>query len=167
MVGVGLCRGNDVIALAKVLGIHKKASGPKTIIMKIIKQKILASISLIIIFCIIAYTWGVILFTDILATWRHYVGLILFIPLPWLLIKNVKLAIKATGIYLILGILNLLTLTPDIVGNTFGIGQGSLQLSTPSFNLLSFGLFVLYCILNFETLVNMYLDYREQKQKKV
>ena len=135
--------------------------------MKITKQKILASIPLIIIFCIITYTWGIILFTDILATWRHYVGLILFIPLPWLLIKNVKLAIKATGVYLILGILSLLTLTPGIVGDTFSIGQGSSWLSTPSFNLLSFGLFVLYCILNFDTLANMYLDYRERKQKKV
>lgn len=151
--GVGRCRGNNVIP------------ANKTTIMKITKQKILASIPLIIILCIIAYTWDVILFTDILATWRHYVGLILFIPLPWLLIKNVKLAIKATGIYLILGILNLLTLTPDIIGDSFGLNLGSFHLSTPSFNLLSFGLFVLYCILNFGTLANMYLDYRERKRK--
>lgn len=75
------------------------------------------------------------------------------------------LAIKATGIYLIVGIINLSALTPAIVSNSFGLNLGSFQLASPGFNLLSFGLFVLYFILNSGTLVNMYLDYRERKHK--
>jgi hypothetical protein len=68
--------------------------------------------------------------------------------------------VVAIGIYLFLGIMNLLVITPSI--NLFFIEIKPLSIF---FQPLSLGLFVLYFLLNNDTLLNMYLDYRENKSK--
>jgi len=52
------------------------------------------------------------------------------------------------------------------VGIAPGIGIGSLQLGMPSFQVIPFLIFILYAILNFDQLGEMYLDYKEAKEKK-
>lgn len=130
------------------------------------KQKILLLIPLAIVGGLLSYTWIIILFTDVVATWRHYPSIALFIILMLLFFKNFKKTILATAFYLLLGTCNLLVLTPSITSNSFGVGIGSVQIWTPAFQLLSFGLLVLFAILNFDTLVNMYLDYKEVKAQQ-
>jgi hypothetical protein len=112
------------------------------------------------------YSWTIILFTDVEVTWRHYLALALFAGLIYLLFKNFARTVLATGIYLIFGICNLLTLTPSVTTNSYGLRIGSLELWTPTFQLLSFGILVLYFILNFDTLINICLDYLEAREAK-
>jgi hypothetical protein len=124
------------------------------------KQKILALIPLIIAGSLLVHTWSIILFTDIIATWRHYVGLLLFLPLPYLQIKKFEAGLWATGSYFIVGTCNLLSLTPDITTHSFGINIGALELTTPAFQLLPFGLLIVYFIVNFNSFVNIYVDHK-------
>ena len=129
------------------------------------KKKILLLIPLLLIAGLILYTWITVLTGDYVLVWRHYAGLVLFVPLIYLFTKNRRKTIFGTVIYLILGICNVLTLTPSIIWNSYGIHLGSANIETPSFQLLSFGLLILLCILNFDTLVDIYLDFKEMRQK--
>lgn len=124
------------------------------------KSKKLALIPLVLVAVLLAYCWTVILTTEILATWRHYVGLILFIGLITLFFKSIAKATVATGFYLLLGTFNVLALTAEINTSWFRIGP----IETPPFQLLSLGLLVLYSILNIDPLINIYLDHKERKQ---
>ncbi len=94
-----------------------------------------------------------------MATWRHYVGLFLFTIIAISFFRHLTITIIATGIYLVLGIFNLLALTPTIY--TFGFRIG--PISTPDMQGLFWGLFILYFVLNMDSLIDMHLDYQERK----
>jgi hypothetical protein len=126
------------------------------------KQKILLFIPIGIVAGLLVYCWTIILATSILATWRHYVGLILFVALMVLFSRSRKLVI-AIGIYLVLATGNLLAITPSIITFYFWIGP----VSTPHLQGLALGIFLLYCILNCDTVINFYLDHKEKKQQAV
>lgn len=126
------------------------------------KQKILILVPLLIIAGFFLHGWLIILTTDMLATWRHYLGLSLLIPFA-LFSKNITSTIVTTGIYLLLATFNLLAYTPAISTTYFGINIGSIQLTTPPVQLLSLGIFVVYFVLNLDSLINIYLDYKEAK----
>jgi hypothetical protein len=130
------------------------------------KKNILLLIPLIVITGFIIYSWSIILITNIVATWRHYSALALFGGLVFLFFKNFKQSVVFTCIYLILATCNLLALTPSIETSSFGIQIGSLQLSTPTFQILPFWILMLFFILNFDALINIYLDYKEAKKNK-
>lgn len=124
------------------------------------KQKVFALVPLIITAGLLSYTWSIIIFTEIEATWKHYIALLLFLILPYLQFRNFKWGLFATGIYFILGTCNLFSLTPSNLTNSYYIRLGSLDLSTPSFQPLSFGLLMLYLIVNLKTFFMIYLDYK-------
>jgi|GEM_PF-833673 len=130
------------------------------------RQKIRILIPLIIIAGLLLYTWIMILTTDSAAIIQHYIGLVLFIPLFFQFFKNLNRTIVWTGIYLLAGVVKFLAITPSLVGIAPGIGIGSLQLGMPSFQVIPFLIFILYAILNFDQLGEMYLDYKEAKEKK-
>ena len=130
------------------------------------KKKILLLIPLIIIAGLIIYSWAIILFTEAVATWRHYLALLLFAGLIFLLFKSFTETVICTGLYLILGTCNLLALTPSVTTDSYGVQFGSAQLCTPPFQLLSFGLLLLFFALNIDALINIYLDYKEAKKNK-
>lgn len=131
------------------------------------KKKLLLLIPLLLIAGLILYTWITVLTGDNVLVWRHYTGLVLFVPLIYLFTKSFRKTVLATIIYLILGICNVLTLTPAIIWNSYGIRIGSANIETPPFQILSFGLLVLLCILNFDTIVDIYLDFKEMRQTKM
>jgi hypothetical protein len=85
--------------------------------------------------------------------------LILFIPPVFLFFKNRPKATLATGIYLLLGVFNLLAVTPTIT--TTWIGRDSIH--TPPVQILFLVIFILYFILNFKSLVGIYLDLKKIK----
>ena len=130
------------------------------------KPKKLLLTVLIIITVILAYSWSIILFTEIEATWRHYLALLLFIPLLILYKKDIKKAVLFTGVYLILGTCNLITLTPSVTSNSYGIRISSFEVWTPTFQLYSFLILIFFFLVNFNTLVNYYLDYQDSKKAK-
>ena len=86
--------------------------------------------------------------------------------LPYLQYRSFKLGLFATGIYFILGTCNLFSLTPSTVINSYYVRLGSLDLSTPTFQPLSFGLLMLYLIVNFNSFVTIYLDYEFKDNEK-
>jgi hypothetical protein len=100
------------------------------------KQKILIGIPLIIITGFLVYRWTVILTTNVIATWKHYIGLILFFVLVVLFYKKDKIVVIAIGIYLSLGIMNLLVITPSI--NLFFIEIKPLSIFFSAFVFRSF-----------------------------
>lgn len=131
------------------------------------RKKIPFLIPVLIISALLVYTWIIFLVTDYVARVPHYLGLILFIPVLycWYIDKSLTKPIIATGIYLLLATANLLAIEPAIKTSSYGIKLGSLEICTPTFNGLSFLLFVVYAILNFSSLVEIYLDYKEAKGK--
>jgi hypothetical protein len=128
------------------------------------KPKKLLLFVLIVIAGVLGYCWFIILFTEIEPTWRHYLAIILFVPILILFKKDFKKAVLITGVYLILGTSNLLTLTPSVTSNSYGIRIGSVEVWTPTFQLYSFLLLILYFLTNFNSLVNYYLDYQDSKK---
>lgn len=126
------------------------------------KQKVLLYIPLVIIAGLLLYSWTVILLTEALATWRHYIALELFLILVLLCLRNFKLTIIGTALYLLLGTLNVLCMTVEVTTTWFKIGP----VETPPLQFLSLGLLTLFFALNFDTLTNMYLDHKESKDWK-
>ncbi len=126
------------------------------------KQKILLLIPLLIIAGFLIYTWVIILTTDVEAVIQHYVAAIIFLELIFLFFTSFKKVVMATCIFLLAGTFNLLSLTPSIMSDSFGIIIGGVKVGTPQFQLISFGILVLFTILNFDTLVNLSLDFKEE-----
>jgi len=126
------------------------------------KQTISLIIPLVLSTGLIIQCWIIILTTDILANWRHYTGLGLFLILIVLYFKSYKLTIIGTGIFLILATFNVLSITAQI--STSGLKIGPIQ--TPSIQLLSLGLFILYFILNFDAIIDIYLKYKNTGRTK-
>jgi hypothetical protein len=128
------------------------------------KKKILFLIPFLLVLGLLLYCWAIILTGDVLATWRHYVGLFLFIPLIFLFFKSFKITAVVTGLYLLLATFNLLAVTPSITTSWINIGSNGLQ--TPPVQLGSLGILVLYFVLNMDTLIDIQLDYREARERK-
>jgi hypothetical protein len=126
------------------------------------KQKKRILIPIIITAAILIYCWTIILTTETLATWRHYLGIILFIPIAFLIFKNNLVVVTLlTGVYLLLATFNLMAITPGISTSWITIGP----ISTPPIQLISLGIFVLYFFLNMNSLIDIHLDYKEVKQR--
>jgi len=126
------------------------------------KQKIFLFIPLIIIAGLLIYSWITFLLMNIIPTWKHYLALGLFIILLIVYFKSPRKATIVTGVYLLLGVFNALAITPIITIHWFQI----FGVNTPAFQLLPTVLFILYLFLNFDTLAEMYLDYKEGKASK-
>ena len=126
------------------------------------RQKLSLSIPLAIAAGLLIYCWTIILSTETLATWRHYVGLGLFLILTIFYFKSYKLTVIGTGIYFLLATFNLLSMTAEVTTSWLRIGP----VQTPPIQLLSIGLFILFAILNFDPLIDIYLNYKEAKQAK-
>jgi hypothetical protein len=129
------------------------------------KQKILILIPLLITAGFFLHGWIIILTTDVLATWRHYLGLVFFLILVFLFFTTKAQVIVTTGLFLLLATFNLLAITPTITTTYIGKNFGTITITTPPVQLLSLGIFAVYFILNLDSLINIYLDYKEAKSR--
>jgi len=127
------------------------------------KGKIFFFIPLGLIGILLIYSWIVFLTSPNVAVLTHYLGLLLFLPIIYFLYKDktFKKAIVLTGVYLILGTINLLSFLPFIMTSSWGITIGSLNIWTPRLNGFALVLLLIYSILNFTNLVDIYHDYKE------
>ena len=127
------------------------------------KQTKLILVPIIIIALMLLYCWVNILIGETIATWKHYVGLIMFALIVFFSVKNkIVIATLSTGVFLFLATFNLLALTPEIKTSWIGIGP----ITTPPIQLLSLGLFILYVCVNMNSLIDIHLDYKEGKYKR-
>jgi hypothetical protein len=133
-----------------------------------LKRKILILIPLLLILYILVDTWlqamGVI-GEQFAPAVRHYLALILFVPLVWYFWKDIKRCIVYTGIYLVLTTFQLIAITPYTVTSNW-VGIASLKIPLPPTNGWMLLILLLYSILHFDVLTNYYLDYKEEKEKK-
>lgn len=129
------------------------------------KSKIYFFIPLAIVIACLLYSLSIFAFTEIVAVFRHYIGLLLFLPILYFCFieKKFKKAIVLFGIYLVLASFNVLSFFPSIITNSVGVNIGGLKIMMPGVNGNAFGILFLYAIINFDTLVNIYLDYKEAK----
>lgn len=118
-------------------------------------------IILAIVAVMLGYCWTVIIGSEIIATWRHYLGLLLFAGICLAFFKDSRITIISTGIYLLLASFNIIAFTPSIVTNSLQIGPASI----PGLQIISLGLFILYFLLNMDNIINMYLDYKGVKKQ--
>ncbi|MGN6533861.1 MAG: hypothetical protein ACTHK0_19120 [Ginsengibacter sp.] len=126
------------------------------------KQKILLLIPLAIITGLLIYSWSTFLLTNTSANWRHYLALGLFAVLVYFYFKSFAGAVIATGLYLLLATLNALSMTPQKITYWFSINS----IESPNIPIVSLVVFVTFLVLNFDTLFNIYLDYKEVKAKR-
>ncbi|KAA5532273.1 hypothetical protein F0919_15870 [Taibaiella lutea] len=125
------------------------------------KKVISTAIILSIIGCLLIFSWTMILVDNYVIRWRNVTGLILFIPLPILIIKKYSLVVLATGIYLLLGSFRLLSLVPGVWESSVSVGKFEIS----GFDWLSLVLLILYFILHIDILINIELDYKERRAK--
>jgi hypothetical protein len=122
-------------------------------------KKLSFILPLLIISGLMINCWIWIFTNEIVATWRHYAGLLLFAVLITMVIRRYKMTLLFIGIFLIAATFNLLAMTPSISTSWLTIGP----VSTPPIQLLSFGIFILYAIMNTDELIKLYWDIQERK----
>ncbi|RYY21637.1 MAG: hypothetical protein EOO04_17905 [Chitinophagaceae bacterium] len=123
------------------------------------KKLILNFIPLVLVGGILIHCWTMILLGEYFPTWRHYVGLAGYLATVLVLIKKKNAAIMLQGLYLILGTFTLLAFTPVVTISWFHIGP----ITTPPIQLSSLGILFLYTALNYNTIIDLILDYQEAK----
>ncbi|MET0392539.1 MAG: hypothetical protein ABW019_05335 [Chitinophagaceae bacterium] len=129
------------------------------------KQKAALFIPLVIIATMVIRTWVVLLSAGYISSWRHYTAPLLFIPVVYLAFTNYPKALIGTGIYLLLASSNLLSLTAEI-SSLMDITIAGINIPTPPLQLSALGVLLLFLVLNWGTLDEMYLDYKEAREKK-
>jgi len=90
--------------------------------------------------------------------WQHYSAVLCALIVVYFLLKDLNKALIALGCFFVVGTCNGLSLTSAIVRNSITI----FGVESPPFNSLSLGLLFLFFILNFTTIVNLYLDHKER-----
>ncbi|MBB1286345.1 hypothetical protein HRH25_18320 [Flavisolibacter sp. BT320] len=126
------------------------------------KKKVLFLIPFLLVAGFLLFCWTKILAGDIIATWRHYVGLLLFVGIIFLFFIDFKKSVIGLVVFLLLATFNALAITPAITTTWLNIGEHS----TPPIQVPSLGILVLFSILNMETLIDIQLDYKEAKEQK-
>ena len=130
------------------------------------KRKILFYIPLIITVCILAYSWALFISGKNSPYITNYIGVILFIPVVYFLFKDktCKKSLLALGLYLILATFYVANIT-IYMGVSMSITLFGLKIPLPPMNGIAFLLLILFCVLNFGTLIELRLDYKELKGK--
>ena len=119
-------------------------------------------IPLLLIGGFVIFSWVIFLSTDYQPVFQHYLTLLLFAPLVYLFFTRLKWATVLTGVFLLLATINLLPLTPGIETTWVSIGKVIL----PSFQFFGLMILIVYAILNFDVLTEIYLDYKDAKSHK-
>jgi hypothetical protein len=127
-----------------------------------VRMNFFTAIPIIILLCISIYGLIDVLREGYLLGARNYIAFLLFIIDVYFWFKKYRISILFTGLILALATFNLIVFTPQITGNSFGIGP----VHTPYINLLSLGILFLYLILHFNFLLNWYWDYKEGKKNQ-
>jgi hypothetical protein len=114
----------------------------------------------------LVYTWLLFISGKNSPYITNYIGLILFIPVIYFLYKDrtCKKALPALGIYLILATFYVANIT-IYMGVSMSITLFALNIPLPPMNGIAFLLLILFCVLNFGTLVELRLDHKESKGK--
>mgnify|MGYP006333274477 CR=1 FL=1 len=109
----------------------------------------------------LVFCWWNIFTSDYTPVTKHYLGIIFSIILLIFCLQGFPKALLATGIFLLLGMTNLFSLTPLIISSQFRIGP----IKLPPFQPFSTGVFFLYIVLNIVSLMILNEDYRQRQRQ--
>ena len=123
-------------------------------------QKIRILIPFLLTAILLIYCWITLLSYNYIPSWKHYTALSLFLLLIPFALKNLKFIVVPLGFFLFLASFHIISLSY----NHSVIWFGSNSPYMPRLQLLSFGFFVLYAILNTDILIEMHLDRKENEQ---
>jgi hypothetical protein len=124
--------------------------------------KIKLSILLLIVAYFVVDSWWSIMHSNVRVGWPNVTAVICFVPVLYLTFVKPRIAVIAAIIYLVLGVVTLISLEPGISRSWIGIG--SLQI--PLGNSICLILLFLFVGFNLSFLMEWYLDYKESKQKR-
>lgn len=114
----------------------------------------------VIISLLQSYTWYTVFFVDTHPGWRIWIGLVAWLTILYSSVKHAQVGIWVTLIWLAISVLGLLTFLPWFTSWGFQIGPVPVPLGQPTAWLL----LIVHASINFNALVDAYLDYRERKQ---
>jgi hypothetical protein len=132
------------------------------------KQKICFFIPFAIVVSLLLYCWFMLLFDEYSVPHiTNYMGLIFFIPVLYFLYtdKSYKKPLVVLGIYLCLATCKLANIFPYTHFSRHWLSIGALNIPLPDLNGWAFLILLLYGVLNFNILIEMYLDHKESKGK--
>lgn len=138
----------------------KKGTGISIMKKYSLKFKIFRSTPFIILFSVVLNTWILFLSTDYVASWRHYLLLALLLTNSVLYFTRFKQALLLTGIILILCTFYLLPPFITLESSFIKIGP----VFVPWIEYWSFLILIIYFVINFNLLIEFYLDFKEKKE---
>ena len=117
-------------------------------------------VPLVIIVALIAYSCTTMLANDVSPVWQHYLAIGGFVMILLAMIKSLTAARILLGIYSLLAIVNIVSLSYGIFSWGFAIGPLPIPLGQPRGWLV----LIVYGILNFDLLCEDYFTYKERKK---
>ena len=114
---------------------------------------------------VLIYTWSVIVTTDYYATLKHQIALILVLINLGIYFLKFDYGIVFTGILLLLATFNFIALFPDIVSSSYFIRIAGKEIAAPTIQGKSLLLMIIFLVLNFGYLIEMYANYKYTKKK--
>ena len=124
------------------------------------KSKIVKSLPYVILCSIVIYTWYIFLFTEYVANWRHYLLLSLLVVNGIFYYYRFRSAIFYTGIILLLCTFFILPPFKEIESSFINIGP----VPIPWIEFWSFLILIFYICVNFNFLIDFYLDWKDRNQ---
>ncbi|MBO9200931.1 MULTISPECIES: hypothetical protein [Niastella] len=131
------------------------------------KRKIFFFIPFAIVICYLLYSWIIIFLEDISPHFTNDLGVILFVPVVYFLFKD-KTFVKpllTLGIYLLLAACKLANILPYTNLYKVRLGIFGLKIPFPDMIGTAFLILLLYSVLNYGNLIEIYPDYEEAKGK--
>lgn len=132
-------------------------------------QKVRLLIFSIVLAILLGHAWYVLLFVNpvdgshYVISWRHYIGLLFFLPVPYFYISNKKLLVVYLGVYVLLATLGIAGIT-YFYTDYWGFSIGSADIKIPLVQPLPLVLLFIYFCLNATALFNIELDYKEKRK---
>ena len=117
-------------------------------------------VPLVIIVALIAYSCTTMLANDVSPVWQHYLAIGGFVMILLAMIKSLTAARILLGIYSLLAIVNIVSLSYGIFSWGFAIGPLPIPLGQPRGWLV----LIVYGILNFDLLCEDYFTNKERKE---
>jgi hypothetical protein len=118
------------------------------------KIRVLKSLPVTIIYCMLAYCWYQLSVDNYEPTIKHILALILIIVNTTIYFLDIQKGILFTGIYLLAASCSVIAIEAQAITHSFSLQIGSLVISSPSINYSSLLLLILYCILNYATIIH-------------
>lgn len=135
---------------------------------KLIKQRseILRLLPFLLGLGVLTYTWSMIFSPEYIATLKHQIALFLFFVNVAVYFFKFNYGIYFTGLIFLLATFNIIAIYPDITTSSYFIKIGNTELATPSVQIKSLILLVVFIVFNGGYLFEKYADFKYGKKEK-